>query len=114
MRARGAMIGAIREILLGPASELGVGQHQCVVPLAKLFQCALERDHTTRELAQESRLRARLAAVGVETGESDADDGDAGLVGDDLTGGPDRVAESALRKFRFESVVGVEMRRGLN
>src|SRR5207237_9191780 len=78
------------------------------------FQCALDHDETAPVLVQESRLRARLAAVGVETGESDADDGDAGLVGDDLTGGPDRVAESALRKFRFESVVGVEMRRGLN
>src|ERR1019366_4745983 len=51
MRACGAVIGALRQILLGPASELGIGQHQRIVPFAELLQRTPERDHAAGELA---------------------------------------------------------------
>src|SRR5262249_16393870 len=66
------VIGAAGQILLGPPAELGVGQHQRPIPPAELFERGLERDDAAGKLGEQSRLRRRLSAVSVETGEGNA------------------------------------------
>ncbi len=114
MHARGAVIGAVREILLRPSPEFGVGQHQRVVPAPDFDERGLERDDAGGEVAQQTGLRRGLSRVGVEAGQRDADHRDAGGCRDHLRRRADRVAESAFREFRRERATRPQMRRSLH
>src|SRR4029453_1362758 len=73
-----AVVGAVGQILSRTTSELGVGQHERLFPSIELRERALERDDSTRQLAQQSRLRSELTAMGVESGKRYAHDRHAG------------------------------------
>src|SRR5438876_9717300 len=113
MRARGAVVGAVGEVLLRSSAELGVRQNQRVIPFPELVERASECDDAAGQLAQQLRVSRRLAAVRVEPAVRDTDHRDARLIGDDLGCRFYGVAESGLRELGPERVIGVEMRCGL-
>ena len=66
VHAGGAVIGAVGQILLRPAPELGVGQHERVVPLAELVERALAARRRRPASRPAAAPASRAAAVRVE------------------------------------------------
>ena len=84
MDARRTMVGAVGQIFLRPPAELGIGEHQAAMPPFELHERAFQGDDTIGEIGKQSRLRCVLRVVRIKARERNANDGNAGAIGDYL------------------------------
>src|SRR5262245_64141767 len=108
MNARRAVIGSAAHILLWSPAEFGISHDQRRVPSIELDECLLERNDAVAKGLQQSRVRCRLIAMGVEAVQRQPHDSDASARTDNLCRRAHGRSESGTRKLGAKHMIAAQ------